>query len=106
MDRKISLVTNLPVPDNVLGKAALPKISQINEISRSVVSSSVISKNIKETVDSISKPIFDANDLSNSYAIDEIELNFVVDVKGGVSLIANSSIGIQASVKIKVRSKK
>ena len=82
-------------------QSALPKIARKAAVATQV-SADVLSDNLKAFVKNF-QGVIDPEDDIGGFVIDEVELNLVVNAKGGIELLGKLEAGVQASIKIKLK---
>ena len=82
-------------------QTALPKIAR-KAATSTQVSAQILSDNLKSFLKNFEGVIDPENDIGG-FVIDEVELNLVVNAKGGIELIGKLEAGTQASMKIKLK---
>lgn len=57
-------------------------------------------------LDNFQKLFEEQSQVSNSFMIDEIELNLAINASGGIEMIGKASAGIEGGIKVKLKRKK
>ena len=101
-ERKIAVLT-----DDATGmqRSALPSFSSTSR-QVSEVATEVISSNLDQFLRSFEEALDGSVSRESSFAVDQIELNLVINAQGGIELIGKVNAGVTASFKVTLKRKK
>lgn len=84
-------------------KAALPTLARRATMVVEV-ETDLIAENLNAFMEKF-RPVIESQDEKSPFLIDEIELSFAVNAKGGIELLGKLEAGAQAGIKIKLKRK-
>jgi len=103
MENKIRILAAIDSDETL---SAFPKLSQGREIKVFEVPSADLADKLALFLSDFQRVLEPQPSSFGSFEIDEVELNLTVNAKGGIELIGTLGVGMESSIKIKLRRKK